>query len=172
MKCVIQRVHRARVDSEGACVGEIDRGLLVLACLVRGDAEKDLIWTARKLLSMRIFPGDGGAFDRDVQQIAGELLVVSNFTIAAATAKGRRPSFDPAMPPDEARPAFERFLDILRKQIDMPPPNHQNSENRAESQSAPRVQKLATGRFGCDMTVTLQNDGPVTMLLDSREDSA
>lgn len=160
MKCVIQRVHRARVDSHGQTVGEIGQGLLVLACLVREDAEKDMIWTAKKLLSMRIFPGDGGAFDRDVQQIGGGLLVVSNFTIAAATAKGRRPSFDPAMPPLEARPAFDRFLAILQQQIHATPPD------------APRVQNLATGRFGADMTVSLDNDGPVTMLLDSRESPA
>jgi D-tyrosyl-tRNA(Tyr) deacylase len=160
MKCVIQRVHRARVDSEGQCVGEIDRGLLVLACLVRGDTERDMIWTAKKLLSLRVFPGEGRDFDRDVQQIGGGLLVVSNFTIAAATAKGRRPSFDPAMPPIEARPAFDRFLAILQQQI------------HASPADAPRVRNLVTGRFGCDMNVSLDNDGPVTLLLDSSQNPA
>lgn len=147
MKCVIQRVAAARVVVDGRIVGSIERGLCVLAAVCRADDLRDVEWIAGKIAGLRVFPGPGGAFDLDVKQIAGGVLLVSNFTVAAACAKGRRPSFDPAMPPDLARPVFDSLLKAV------------------ESQGV----RVATGVFGAHMDVAIENDGPVTFLVDSRE---
>jgi D-tyrosyl-tRNA(Tyr) deacylase len=147
MITVVTRVLEARVRVEGQVVGEIGRGLLALAAVCRGDGEKDLAWTAGKLVQLRVFPDDADkAFDRDVLQVGGSILLVSNFTVAAETKRGRRPSFDPAMPPAEAEPVFARFVELV---------------------GATGV-PVATGRFGANMQVASVNDGPVTFLLDSR----
>lgn len=145
MICVVQRVCLAKVRVAGETVGEIGPGLLVLASVVVGDGDPQLDWTARKLTSLRVFPGPGGAYDRDVREVGGGLLVVSNFTVAADTRSGRRPGFSDAMPPGTARPVFDRLIERVRRE-------HAN---------------VATGRFGADMQIELVNDGPLTLIVRS-----
>lgn len=146
MIAVVQRVRSARVTVDGEPVGQIDRGLCVLASIVRDDTDADLKWMADKLTSLRIFPNEGKEFDVDVRQIHGALLLVSNFTVSAHCKRGRRPSFEPAMPPAMASVMFNQFVTLCRATGIV----------------------VATGRFGADMTVSLDNDGPVTVILDSR----
>ena len=142
MIAVVQRVQQASAAVAGEVVGRIGRGLCILAAVERGDGEPQARWMARKLTALRIFPGTdpARAFDRDVREIGGAVLLVSNFTIAASCAKGRRPSLEPAAGPAEAEPVFQKLVDFVR----------------AEDVS------VQTGRFGADMQVTLVNDGPVT----------
>lgn len=154
MIAVVQRVSSARVMVAGAVIGQIGRGLAVLAAITREDAEDDLKWMIGKLLTLRVFhsPDRAKEFDRDVTQIhaddgqQGGLLLVSNFTVSAVM-KGRRPGFDRAMPPADARPMFDRFIELARTQSPVP---------------------IATGEFGADMSVEINNDGPVTLILDSK----
>ncbi len=146
MIAVVQRVRSASVTINGQVVGRIDRGLCVLASIVKDDADADLQWMIDKLASLRLFPNGDKAFDLDVRQIAGSLLLVSNFTVSAATKRGRRPSFEPAMPPAMASVMFAQFITL------------------AHATGIP----IATGRFGADMIVNVENDGPVTLILDSR----
>ncbi|MFT3787270.1 MAG: D-aminoacyl-tRNA deacylase [Tepidisphaeraceae bacterium] len=146
MICVVQRVSAAEVTVGGKSIGKIGKGLVVLAAIVKEDTETDFTWVANKLASLRIFPTEKGAYDADVKTIGGGLLLVSNFTVAAQTANGRRPGFSNAMPPDLARPAFDRFVDIVRT-------------------TGVTVQ---TGEFGADMLVRIENDGPVTVIVDSK----
>ena len=146
MRAVVQRVSSASV-SAGDWTTAIERGLLVLLGVERGDGLPDIEYVARKIREVRIFEGDAGRqFDRSVQEIGGQVLVVSQFTLAADCRKGRRPSFDEAAPADIARPLYESVVLELRK--------------------AGLV--VATGKFQAQMRVSLVNDGPVTLLLDSR----
>lgn len=147
MIAVVQRVTAGRVEVDATVVGEIDRGLVVLAAICRDDGDADLTWMAGKIAGLRVFPSDKGGFDLDVRAIGGGVLLVSNFTVAADTANGRRPSFAPAMSPDAARPMFDRLVEAVRAQ----------------------GVTVATGTFGADMKVSLVNDGPITLLLNSRE---
>jgi D-tyrosyl-tRNA(Tyr) deacylase len=150
MIAVVQRVSEAAVRVDGEIVGQIGPGLLVLASVHRDDTDADLVWTANKLTSLRVFrnPEDPGKhFDIDVKQAGGAVLLVSNFTVAADTRRGRRPSFDAAAPPNAGRQLFDRFTEAVR------------------ATGTP----VQTGRFGADMEVSLVNDGPVTLLIDSRE---
>lgn len=149
MIAVVQRVSHARVTVHGSTVGEIDRGLLVLAAIHADDTPADLQWTAAKLTTLRLFPNADKPLDLDVQTIHGGILLVSNFTVAADTRKGRRPSLDLAAPPAVAKTLFDDFVAAVRKEAPHTP--------------------VATGQFGADMQVTLTNDGPVTILLDSRQ---
>ena len=143
MISVLQRVKEARVEVDGEVCGRIDQGLLVLVCAERGDSEAEADKLLAKLLKLRIFGDDAGKMNRSVQDVAGGLLLVSQFTLAADTASGNRPSFKQAAAPDEGR----RLYDYLVQQ----------------AQAAhPRVQ---TGRFAADMQVHLVNDGPVTVPL-------
>ena len=146
MITVVQRVSAANVVVEGEVVGAIGPGLLALAAVVRGDAEKDLEWTAGKLAALRIFRSEGKHFDKDVREIGGSILLVSNFTVAASTRQGRRPSLDQAAEPAVAQAMFERFVELTRAQ----------------------AVAVETGRFAADMKVSLVNDGPATFILDSR----
>jgi D-aminoacyl-tRNA deacylase len=146
MICVIQRVSRASVTVDGAVVGQIDRGLMVLAAVHRTDTSADIVWTARKLAELRVFPTDKGNFDLDAAQVGGAILLVSNFTVAAETRKGRRPSLDAAAEPAVGREKFDELVAAVRG----------------------LGVTVETGRFGEDMKVELVNDGPVTFLLDSR----
>ena len=148
MIAVVQRVIRASVTVESDLVGEIGPGLVVLAAVHRTDTDADVTWTANKLAGLRIFRSEGGIqhFDLDVRQAGGSALLVSNFTVAAATRHGRRPSFDAAAPPEAGRQHFDRLVEAVR---------------------ALGV-TVATGRFGAEMQVSLVNDGPVTVILDSR----
>ena len=147
MQSVIQRVSRAQVTVANEVVGEIAEGLLALTAVAADDDARDIEWMAQKLVSLRIFRNGDKAFDRDVREIGGSVLLVSNFTVAADARKGRRPSFDPAAPPQVAQGMFEQFVKAVR------------------ATGVP----VATGRFAADMLVTLVNDGPATFLLDSRQ---
>jgi D-tyrosyl-tRNA(Tyr) deacylase len=150
MRAIVQRVSRASVVVDGKTVGAIERGLLVLAAVQRGDDESDQRWMADKLVNLRIFPDDQGRFDRALLDIAPEgaaMLLVSNFTVAGSTRKGRRPSFDDAMRPPEAEAAFDALVEAVRQ----------------------RGVIVHTGTFGAHMDVSLVNDGPVTLILDSRQ---
>ena len=150
MKLVIQRVSRAEVRAEGAVVGRIGTGMVVLVGLERGDGDDQLERAAHRLATLRIFEDDGGRINRGLDEVGGELLLVSQFTLAGSIRRGRRPSFDRAMPADAAEPLFDRFVTRLR----------------ADGLT------VATGRFGALMEVELVNDGPVTLLWNDPPDGA
>src|SRR5512136_1778256 len=147
MKAVIQRVSRAQVDVAGEAVGRIGRGILVLLGVEKGDGERDVDRLADKIVKLRLFEDDAGKMNLALTDIGGELLVVSQFTLAGNCAKGRRPSFDNAAPPDEANRLYEYFA------------------ARARGLGI----TVATGVFQAMMMVELVNDGPVTFILETRE---
>ena len=146
MKAVVQRVASAAVKVEGKTVGEIEKGLLVLLGVTKEDTEEDAQILAKKMASLRIFTDENGKMNLSVKDIGGSALVISNFTLCADIRKGTRPSFDPAMPPAEADRLYEYFCKLL-------------SEQEAVA--------VETGVFGAEMKVSLLNDGPVTLTLDS-----
>ena len=147
MRLLIQCVKRASVEIEGTIKGAIGKGLLVLVGVTHEDTEEDLEYLAQKLLKLRIFDDEQGVMNLDVQQVEGELLVVSQFTLLASTRKGNRPSYIAAAPEAVSRPMYERFVE------------------RMESLTG---RKVATGEFGADMQIELVNDGPVTIWIDSK----
>jgi D-tyrosyl-tRNA(Tyr) deacylase len=147
MICVIQRVSEASVAVAGQAVARIGAGMVVLVSVHSTDQDEDVAWTARKLSSLRIFAEGERNFERDVIEIGGSILLVSNFTVAAETSKGRRPSLSAAASPEIGREKFDRLVAAVRALV-------------------PQTQ---TGQFGADMQVSLVNDGPVTFLLNSRE---
>jgi len=149
MKAVLQRVTRASVDVEGTIVGRIGAGLLVLLGVAKGDGARDLLYVVEKIRTLRIFGDDEGKMNRTVMEVGGALLLVSQFTLLGDTTKGRRPGFDQAAPPDEARRLYEEAVSHLR--------------------ASGLV--VETGIFAAHMQVELLNDGPVTFLLDSRRES-
>ncbi|MBS0169667.1 MAG: D-tyrosyl-tRNA(Tyr) deacylase [Nitrospira sp.] len=149
MKAVIQRVTRASVEVEGQTVGRIGHGLLVLLGVAKGDEERDLLYVLEKLHQLRIFADEQGKMNRSLSDVGGAILLVSQFTLLGDTRKGRRPGFDQAAPPDEARTWYGQAAARLR---------------------SVGVQ-VETGVFGAHMQVELLNDGPVTFLLDSRQDA-
>lgn len=144
MRVVVQRVSEARVTVEGTVVGEIGRGVLVLAGFAVGDGEAEAAWMARKIAGLRIFTDAAGLMNASLADVGGRVLAVSQFTLLGDATKGRRPSFAQAMPPDAAAPLFDRFLVLL----------------------AELVGPVAAGRFGAHMEVRLVNDGPVTLILE------
>ena len=146
MRAVVQRVSRAEVRIAGRVVGKIGRGYVVLLGVAGGDGGADAAFLADKILGMRVFADDAGKMNLSLAQIEGALLVVSQFTLIADTNSGRRPSFIKAAAPDEARRLYEHFLSLARM----------------------RGAKVETGEFGATMDVELVNDGPVTIILDSR----
>jgi D-tyrosyl-tRNA(Tyr) deacylase len=148
MIAVVQRVTWAKVEVAGQIVGEIGPGLAVLLSVHRDDTADDIAWTAKKLAELRIFRNGDKHFDVDVKQIGGGILLVSNFTVAAATKRGRRPSFDAAAGGDLGQKLFDDVVAAV-KALGVP---------------------VATGIFGADMLVTLANDGPATFIVDSRSD--
>jgi len=146
MRIVIQRVKHASVQAEGRVTGEIQTGLLVLVGIEDSDGKNDIDWLANKLVQLRIFDDETGVMNKSIMDIGGNILIVSQFTLMASTRKGNRPSYIRASKPDSAIPLYEQFC--------------------------LRVQELLgrcvqTGIFGADMQVTLLNDGPVTILIDS-----
>ncbi len=150
MRAVIQRVSQASVTIDGSQKAAIGRGLLVLVGVELGDTPADAEWLANKTVQLRIFPDDAGKMNLDVQASNGSLLVVSQFTLLGDARKGNRPSFVQAARPEEAVPLYETFLQLLAARTGRPPEQ---------------------GVFAADMQVSLVNDGPVTILLDSRERS-
>ena len=147
MKALLQRVTEASVSVGGEMVGRIGQGLVVFVGVASGDTEKDAQYLAQKTVNLRIFSDEEGRFNLSALDIKGELLVVSQFTLLADTRKGRRPSFIEAAPPAQAEEIFERFVEQARA-------------------TGLRVE---TGRFQQYMQVEIHNDGPVTILLDSRQ---
>ena len=143
----MQRVREASVEVHGNTLARIGSGLLVLVGVAHDDTADDRDWLARKLVELRIFDDARGVMNRSVLDVAGDVLAVSQFTLHASTRKGNRPSWSRAAPPDVAAPQFDSFVRSLADRLGRP---------------------VATGRFGADMQVALVNDGPVTILLDSR----
>jgi D-tyrosyl-tRNA(Tyr) deacylase len=144
MRVVLQRVSRARVTVEGRVIGEIGRGLLLLAGFTDGDTEETLRWMADKVVGLRVFTDAEGKMNLSVEEIGGAVLVVSQFTLYGDARRGRRPSFVEAARPEVAVPLYERFVELLR--------------------GAGRP--VETGEFGAMMQVELVNDGPVTLVLE------
>ena len=144
MRALLQRVSEAKVAVDGETVGAIDRGLLVFLGVFPEDGDAEIEWLVDKLLGLRIFPDDEKAMNLSVVDVAGGVLVVSQFTLAADTSRGKRPGFSTAAPPEHAERCYEKFLEVLRSRHD----------------------PVAAGRFGADMQVSLVNDGPVTFLLE------
>lgn len=142
MRCVIQRVRKASVSIDGQIVSEIGSGILVLAAVEKGDPESLMRDAARKIRELRIFSDEAGRMNRDVTEIGGAILAVSQFTLAGSITKGRRPGFDKAEEPERARRLFEMFVDEL----------------------ASTGIEVKTGRFREHMIVGLENDGPVTFV--------
>ena len=146
MRLVLQRVRHARVTVAGRVTGQIGPGLLVLAGFALEDEESILDRMARKLIQLRIFADDEGRMNRSVQDVGGQVLIVSQFTLLADARKGNRPSYAGAAPPPVAGPLYEEFVRRVVALLGQP---------------------VATGEFGADMQVELLNDGPVTIVLDS-----
>lgn len=149
MKALIQRVSSASVKSQNETLGEIDQGLVVLLGVEQEDEKIDGEMLAKKLGDLRIFSNEEGKFDLSLRDIKGEILIISQFTLCAEYKKGRRPSFTQAARPEKANELYEEFITLFQNDAD--------------------VSKVATGRFAADMQVTINNNGPVTMQLDSAQ---
>jgi len=147
MRTVTQRVTRASVSIEGKLKSEIGQGLLILVGFEAADTLEDVQWSTRKLLGLRIFNDDDGVMNRSVMDVSGEVLIVSQFTLHALTAKGNRPSYIRAAGHDIAVPLYEAFIQAMELGLGKP---------------------VGTGEFGADMKVDLLNDGPVTICMDSK----
>ena len=148
MRAVVQRTIRSSVTSEGTETGRIGEGLTVLLGVGRDDDEKDVVYTADKILNLRIFEDEEGKMNQSLLQKSGEMLVVSHFTLYGDVRHGRRPSFTAAAPPDLANRLYEEFVQYVEKQ----------------------GVRVATGVFQTEMVVSLDNHGPVTILLDSKKE--
>lgn len=147
MRVVIQRVKFAQVKVEEKVVGKIDKGLLVFCGFEERDTVEDYHWISQKLIQLRIFNDDKGVMNISVQDIKGQLLIISQFTLHASTKKGNRPSYIQSSPPSIAKEQYHEFVTILQKLY---------------------ISKIQTGMFGADMQVELLNDGPVTICIDSK----
>ena len=147
MRALIQRVSRASVIADGQLSGSIGVGFLVLLGVEDADTEEDLNWLGKKIVGLRLFDDDQGLMNRSLADVQGEILLVSQFTLHAATKKGNRPSFIWAARPEQARPMYEKMIQLL---------------------SAEMGKRVATGVFGAMMEVSLVNDGPVTIWIDTK----
>lgn len=148
MRTVIQRVTNASVAvPEEGYESSVGRGLLVLAAFIDEDTDEDVAWTAKKIAAMRIFDDEAGVMNLSVRDVGGEILAISQFTLYASTVKGNRPSYIKAAKPDVAIPLYEKFLSALEAELGKP---------------------VGKGIFGADMKVSLLNDGPVTIITDSK----
>lgn len=148
MRALIQRVSRAQVTVEGRVTGAIERGLLVLLGATQADGERDVTWLASKVAGLRVFPDEAGKMNRDVREVAGRVLVVPQFTLYGDARRGRRPEFTRAAPPEQAEPLYERFCAAL---------------------AAEQV-PVERGVFRAHMQVSLENDGPITLMLESPQE--
>ena len=147
MRVVVQRVSQSNVKVSGEVIGEIKEGLMVLVSFIDEDNDTDLDWMTKKIINLRIFNDDEGKMNRSVQDVAGDILLVSQFTLHGSTKKGNRPSFIKAAKPDFANFMYERFIKVLEQTLG---------------------KEIQTGEFGGDMKVSLINDGPTTIMIDSR----
>ncbi|UII23028.1 D-aminoacyl-tRNA deacylase [Fulvivirga ligni] len=148
MVAVIQRVTESSVKIEGEVKGEIGLGLTILLGIEEADNQEDIEWLSRKITNMRIFNDDEGVMNKSVQDVEGDILLISQFTLHASTKKGNRPSYIKAAKPDVAIPLYEQFI----KQVE-----------------ADLGKSVQTGEFGADMKVSLVNDGPVTIIIDTKD---
>ena len=147
MRVVIQRVKKANVSIDNNIVGEINQGLMILLGIENEDTENDIKWLVQKILGLRIFSDAEGKMNLSILDIHGEILIISQFTLYASTVKGNRPSFLKSAKPDFAIPLYHKFLDTMHTETSL---------------------KIETGQFGADMQVSLINDGPVTIMIDSK----
>jgi D-aminoacyl-tRNA deacylase len=147
MIAVLQRVGSASVTIEGVLRSSITRGLLVLVGIEEADGQEDIDWLASKIVNLRIFPDDQGVMNVNVRDSGGDILVVSQFTLHASTKKGNRPSYIKAAKPDVAIPLYENFITAVGRELG---------------------KAVQTGEFGADMKVNLLNDGPVTIVIDTK----
>ena len=148
MRAVIQRVSQSNVKVSGEVIGEIKGGLMVLVSFVDEDNDTDLDWISKKIVNLRIFNDDEGKMNRSIQDVDGDILLISQFTLHGSTKKGNRPSFIKAAKPDIANVMYEKFIKILELSLG---------------------KKIQTGEFGGDMKVSLVNDGPTTIIIDSKD---
>jgi D-aminoacyl-tRNA deacylase len=147
MIAVIQRVLESSVKIDGKISGQIGPGLMVLLGIEEVDGTEDIDWLSKKIINLRIFPDENGVMNKSLLEAGGDLLLISQFTLHASTKKGNRPSYIKAAKPDIAIPLYERFIEALESELGKP---------------------IQTGEFGADMKVALVNDGPVTIIIDSR----
>jgi D-tyrosyl-tRNA(Tyr) deacylase len=147
MRAVIQRVTRASVTIQNAVKGRVESGLLVFLAVEEADGPEDIEWLSGKIVRLRIFSDDAGLMNRSVQEVGGDILLISRFTLFASTKKGNRPSFIRSAPPPIAIPLYEKFIE--RMAVDL-------------------GKSIQTGEFGAEMQVELSNDGPVTIMIDSK----
>ncbi len=147
MKAVIQRVSQASVTIDSNIVAEIRKGLLVLVGIEDADVQEDIVWLTSKIANLRIFEDENGIMNLSVKECDGDIIVVSQFTLHASTKKGNRPSYIKAAKPDIAIPLYENFVFQLEQELG---------------------KKIQTGKFGADMKVLLLNDGPVTIIIDTK----
>lgn len=147
MRLVIQRVSQAAVEIDGKVHGAIGSGLMILASIEESDGREDIEWLAKKCANLRIFDDENGVMNRSLLETGGDILLISQFTLHAMTAKGNRPSYIRAAKPQTAIPVYNEFIAALEGWLN---------------------KKIATGIFGADMKVTLTNDGPVTIIIDSK----
>lgn len=148
MRVVVQRVSQSNVKVSGEIIGEINEGLMVLVSFVDEDNDTDLGWMTKKIINLRIFNDHEGKMNRSVQDIGGDILLISQFTLHGSTKKGNRPSFIKAAKPDFANVMYERFIKVLEQSLG---------------------KEIQTGEFGGDMKVSLVNDGPTTIIIDSKD---
>ncbi|CAM1342408.1 D-aminoacyl-tRNA deacylase [Tenacibaculum aestuarii] len=148
MKAVIQRVSKASVTIEGEKVANIQNGLLILLGIIDDDTQEDITWLTKKIANLRIFNDEDGVMNKSLLDINGEAIVVSQFTLHASTKKGNRPSYIKAAKPDVAIPLYESFVQQFETELG---------------------KKVQTGEFGADMKVELLNDGPVTIIIDTKD---
>ena len=147
MRVVIQRVTQANVVSEGKVNGEIGNGMMILVGIEEADGDEDIAWLTKKIVNLRIFDDEKGVMNLSILDKGGDILLISQFTLHAMTAKGNRPSYIKAAKPDISIPIYEKFITSIENALG---------------------KKIATGIFGADMKVTLTNDGPVTIIIDTK----
>lgn len=147
MIVVIQRVSESSVKIDGKIKAEIGQGLLILVGIEATDGEEDIVWLTNKIVNLRIFPDENGVMNKSLRDVDGEILLISQFTLHASTKKGNRPSYIKAAKSEIAIPLYEKMITALQTELD---------------------KKIGTGEFGADMKVSLVNDGPVTIVIDSK----